>query len=106
MSGRLGGLLGDAMSSTRHVGGADTSAHARVVLVKEATAEPESTLFELVPQYPNEGLISFHQVFRLRHVQSGLWVHFDPRARAELGDIRRQRLAVVISESGVLVGSK
>ena len=35
------------------------------------------TLFQLVPQYPREGVIGMEMHLRVRHVVSGMWLHID-----------------------------
>ena len=40
----------------------------------------QETLFELIPQYPATGRVQLDQFFRIQHVLSGYWLHYEPHA--------------------------
>ena len=45
------------------------------VLLTEVDAE--DTLFQIVPQYPAEGMIAVESFFRIKHVRTGFFLHVE-----------------------------
>ena len=53
----------------------------KVVLADEDRIEPEDAAFGLEPQYPDDdGHLSFNKSFRLYHIKTGCYLHFDADA--------------------------
>ena len=50
------------------------------------------TLFQLVPQYPREGVIGMEMHLRVRHVVSGMWLHIDIAPTDELTPAQKARV--------------
>lgn len=50
------------------------------------------TLFQLVPQYPREGVIGMEMHLRVRHVVSGMWLHIDIAPTDDLTPAQKARV--------------
>ena len=53
----------------------DVAPRTAKVLLTEV--DSEDTLFQIVPQYPAEGMISVESFFRIKHVRTGFFLHVE-----------------------------